>query len=200
MITFVAISWGLACAYLNAFRGGLYPADIMPFKKSIYVSLIFLIVGWQLVSIFCGLAVASIYFIWSIPPWGRWYTFNTLPRELSGHPTLFERLIEKVSDIKGLRLDWLAFTIRNAICLIPLFLVALFFIPFILAIQFWAFKVVLMTCAYALPWSIVNLFGVDHDRLQPIRMAELITGFLWSITTIIFFSLFGIYSEKLVIG
>lgn len=109
----------LACAFLNCFRGGHFGAQHLPGHPRFYVAPLIGLVAWafQPPPVASAQAAAYLVFVW--PGWGRWYSGNRIARELSGPPSRFERWIEAVSDIGGVRRDRVAFFLRNTLCLVP---------------------------------------------------------------------------------
>ena len=105
---------------LNRVRGGGLGAAHLPGHPRVYVAPVIGLLagilnnGW-LIGVVAGLG----YFIWSLPPWGRWYTLGRMPRTISGQPDAFEIWVERISDGDD-RNDHLALLIRHALGILPL--------------------------------------------------------------------------------
>jgi hypothetical protein len=164
----------LSCI-INKFRGGGFYAYLLPGAPRYYA---FILMG-VLFYIYNGFIKESILFaifwlIWSIPPWGRYYTLGRMPREVSTRkPSLVETEVEKtISDINNRHVeDHILFFIRNLISLLP-FLYFSYLLPFIIAI--------FISIAYEVAWIITP----DNKNNKAINYAEYFTGFVWGITII----------------
>jgi hypothetical protein len=159
-------------AVINMLRGGgirdIFPFKWNPFKgwpsrPGVYMGFILMaLVSWLVTPWYWALAVGASYAVWAIPEWGRWYTLGREDRfESSGEPGLFGKAIELV-DFGN---DYIAFTLRNLVCLIPLSFVLG---PFALLLAFG------QTAAYEAGWRIRPKGGI--------AWAEALTGVLWGIT------------------
>lgn len=104
------------------------------------------------------------YLIWGCAEWGRWFSLGHMPRGANGKPpSWFAVLIEDVSGSN----DYVAFTMRSVLMLLPLSLV----FPVMLAFG------PLQTGAYALGWRVAPDNGIG--------VSELLTGFLWGLAIIV---------------
>jgi len=102
--------------FSNAIRGGRYLPEIGTAKKLWLAAFLLSAFAAFLYPPHIAVAIGLVFVIWDcLLPWGRYFTLNRLPRELSEGHTLIERLIERVSDVGGVRRDRVAFFIRNVI-------------------------------------------------------------------------------------
>ena len=108
-----------------------------------------------------ALAIAGCLVFWAQWPWGRWYTLHRCPRNWSGKPNAFERLVERFCDIGGAENDHLCLLVRMIIGLAPLAFYAWSPLPLLAA-----FAIVM---AYEAAWR----WGQSG---REIRTAEALTG------------------------
>jgi len=170
-------------ALLNRFRGGGFGGGWIREKTGIHPR-IFAATGLFVVSLsihpwFNCLDIAVAYLIFVSAPWGRWYTLGFLNRDTaSGPPNRFERFVENLSDIGGVRRDWLAFALRNFIMGIPVFFIPLLKWPldslFLIVAIVWAW--VFVGC-YWIGWRIFYWTGYHHEN-GGTPVAEMIAGAL----------------------
>lgn len=145
-------------AVLNHMRGGGFGASILPGHPRFYAAPVVAFISFPFVGPLDAFFVGISYLIWSLAPWGRFYDLGRLQPSYS--PTeegWFEAGILKLAGN-----DHIAFTLRNAICLLP---AALLMGPSVMLLA------PLITVAYEIGWRITPT--------APIRTGELITGALW---------------------
>jgi len=160
----------LCAAALNHIRGGgglfriSWLIDKVPGRPLYWVwpfigLLALLIMPWPY-----ALAFGLGYLIWGSAEWGRWFSLGRWPRDAGGRPiSVFASLIEGIAGTN----DYVAFTLRNFVMLIPLSVV----FPIMLAFA------PLQTGAYELGWRIPPNGGIGY--------AELLTGVLWGFAIIL---------------
>ena len=108
---------------LNRVRGGGFYGHLLPGHPRVWISVFTICLSLFFLPIYQAAFLGACFFLWSLLPWGRWYSLGNMPREASGNPDFFEKIIEKSVDSLTTNRelsDNICFFIRNLICLIPL--------------------------------------------------------------------------------
>lgn len=161
---------------INKFRGGGFYAYLLPgaprYYAFIFMGLLFFINHQQIKE---AVLFSLFWLVWSIPPWGRYYTLGRMPREISTRsPSFFELEVEKtISDINNRYIeDHFLFFIRNLLSLSPFIYFSLE-LPLIIAI--------FISFSYELAWRI----SPDNKDNKAINYAEYFTGFIWGVVILL---------------
>lgn len=111
---------------LNRFRGGgLLDGKTFIHRRYITTLVLFpllmlLTASWQL-----ALFISLQYLLLVLLPWGRWYSIGYAAREWSGEAGPFESILEGLTvQFSRSASDYICFTVRNLICLVPCFVAA----------------------------------------------------------------------------
>ena len=160
----------LCAAVLNHIRGGgglfriSWLIDKVPGRPLYWVSLLIGLLALPVMPWQYATAFGVGYLIWGSAEWGRWFSLGHMPRGANGKPpSWFAVLIE---DVAGPN-DYVAFTLRNVLMLLPLSLI----FPVMLAFG------PLQTGAYAMGWRLAPDNGIG--------VSELLTGSLWGVAIIV---------------
>lgn len=157
-----AIALHMACgALINSGRGAAFkPPWLVGHSRYWYGALagLFLCLAkpWRE-----ALVIAVCLIFWAQWPWGRWYTLHRCPRNWSGKPNAFERVVERWCDIGGAENDHLCLLMRMLVGLAPLALYTLSAWPLLAAAA--------IVLAYEMAWR----WGQSG---REIRTAEALTG------------------------
>jgi hypothetical protein len=118
------------------------------------------------------LAFGVTYLVWRVNAWGRWYDLGRMPdgwNRIGVEPSPFERIITAISCGS----DHLAFFWRNALMLIPGFILIAWLIGMWSVVPFAFVFALLIVGVYELAWR--------TRPNNPIIYAELTTGLLWGL-------------------
>lgn len=153
-------------AVVNRYRGGgIVSVNVFdpPGHRRFWCAPVMAALGWLVLPPVSDAIFGACWLWWSILPWGRWYSLGHWPREASGAPDAFERVIERIGDVNG-RSDHACLFLRNLVALAPL-----------ATLSPWAALIVLLgqSTAYAVSWEIVP------ERNGPTGYAEYATGAGW---------------------
>lgn len=163
----------LGFLFINGVRGGRFGAPKLPGHPRFWVSPLVAPLAWLAAyPIMEAVTLAAAYLAWSFPPWGRWFTLNRLPRDLGGRRvSLYESVIESISDVGGKRRDHVAFFLRHLSVLAPLSFLPLFHLVSTTV------GAALIVCIYELSWRF-------SSKGAEIRNAELATGVLFGLALV----------------
>ena len=156
---------------LHRFRGGGLFVWQAPIHRRYITTLLlaaFMFASWSWqIAVF----VALQYLLLVLLPWGRWYTLGHVDRDVSsGAADPLESFLERITAFLGRTgSDFMAFTIRNLICLFPCFVAA-----------WYLQKVELAIIAIALAFSIPEIYRLCWRYVgaanAPTVYAEWISG------------------------
>jgi hypothetical protein len=158
----------LAGAVLNAMRGGNIKPAFFPLHARYWAALgaylmLLPVMPWQQ-----ALLVSVALIFWAQWPWGRWYTLNRLPRDISGPPNRFEDLVEHIGDDGGVRRDAVCLWLRMLIGILPIPIAAALFLARYDLLVYALFIALAMLSAYAVGWAISDQYAI--------RIAEFLSG------------------------
>lgn len=162
MTMLLVIPFAAATTLLNLIRGGAFGADGLPghprYAAAAAMALLALLVLPPLEAASFGVA----FLAWSWLPWGQWFDLDRLPSGpvVARKPTWFEHAINVLPN------DYVRFTVRNLIALIPAAL--LLGHPLV-----WVALAASQTVYYEAGWRLA-----PH---MPIRIGEALTGATWGI-------------------
>lgn len=157
MTVALAILSAAIMAVLNAVRGSGY--QWLRFVIAAVAGAVSWLAGTEPVE---AAVLGACVFIFMIQPWGRWYTLNRKDRDLNP-ADWYERAIEWLSDLGGVRRDWLAWGISAALFTLPLI---------VLVSPWWAVLPALMLAVYEISWRT----WTGWVATTPIRLAEFYKG------------------------
>lgn len=147
---------------LNRVRGGGFGAAYLPGHPRFYVAPVVGGLSWALLGV-SWWAAGGAYLLWSLIPWGRWYTVDQAYNPVTRIPTWLERQITRLGWDQSSR-----FLMAQIVGLLPSALLLAAWAPL-------AALPVLLT--YKLAWW---LLPEETEGDRAIELAELGTGFLWA--------------------